>query len=1637
MKHNIMTTLLLAASLFTACSSEELVPDAQGSLDIESKGLVIKAGCLTTKTDISEGKSSWEAGDEVTVVYDGKAYSYIASVSGAVTDLVSENGIENFDSSKPVAAYYPATDAEGTVAVPAERTIEFLGEDQVNAAHAPLVGIPSSEKLENGVLKMGFRNICSVIELRIDAGGLVSPAKSLTIAPASEEGYEGYVTFTGTVDASTLAVTPSVQGNELKLVFPDGTDLTKPQTVKFPVGRFTSASGLSVTLETADGKTYKRNIYKSGIKTYNESEGNWSVMHLAKAMYAFAEVKGISSAADLVDFAAAVNSGADLGPYMVDGAATLLNDIDVTGVEWIPIGNPSETASLAYNTSKELPGSCAGIVFDGGGHSISNLAMAVDIKTTQVMGLFGAIKNSVVRNLRLEDASLTISGSGISASSVACGLVAGVNYGSTIENVSVNGTVTGSAKSTSARNVAIGGICGLALTLDASSPAKFITCRTSGKIDVDIAEKYSNTNTVVVAGIAGAVSGGGADVVTFENCTNGAAIDVKSYRAAGIVGNAYKTKATDCTNVADIICSHSADKVSSSVSGVRMGGIMAYSSNQSGDGSIFTNCINTGTVATVEPESAAGGICGLIKCMTLSGCKSSGNIICPEGKRGLLVGTISASTNPSVFAGCGVKGAVASAMDLSDAVAANAMNYMELAGNLASDAVCETFNAENIVLLESDPVPGKGIATAEDLVGFAEAVNAGDEEALSAFYDGDFIVNLLADIDCSSIDEWIPVGTAEKPFTGHFQGNGHAIKNLSMVSSGTETVYGLFGIVGAGAIIENFMLDSGCSMTIKPAQPINSGVVAGSVSDAVIMDITSYAAIAFKESTISAANKRSTIGMVGNLVSGDVSPVVEGLVNYGSVTVEENVNTESGANCVHAAGIVAFANGKADVPAIVRKCINYGDLNTTVARVSGIIAGPNSYCTITDCVNRGNVFNKHKKAGAGRLGNIACNLGNCVTLANCINYGDIVSASSDRCGGICGNIGSASAVLSGCENYGRIVSDEKTYRGTICGYFAQNIKVDSCIAQGDVGEYNGGTWSMAGVNSDNYFSHIGAVKAGCEYVTPLNIWWSADSINAGDEFGVEPGNVTFAYTGGTFLVSLSCKTWNWTTVPSEDWLSVVDESGNVKMSGTMSATVQRLYVRADINPTTSVRTGSVTFSSADGTQSATVSVSQASATATTASKWVFTSTGTGKFTDYWTSGSHIIPATDGTSGIISAVRGEANASVPFNYSVSSGKPYVGTLVKDDCLMFSFPVENIGAGTWFQFNTIIGSKTNAHKYYILEYLDGGQWKSVPENLRTASEDASLKYTFMVSGMQSGADYQHASVFQLFRLDNAISSGTLKVRLRAVGTYTCSGVAESTSNSTAEIFIPAFGFSGAYCCKIGDSAPKTEKRVLALGNSFSYYNNPLWYLQEIAVKEGNFVELSGHVKGSQNLAQHASLTLSTEVVSQGHYDYAFLQDQSENPAKYASTGDASILNAAVALADNVRSYSPSCRVVLENTWSFNGKAGSYGGTLETFDNCLASGTKAMASAASAWVSPIGQAFARCRELYPSVKLYHTDNKHQSAYGAYLKACVNYLVMFGEKFGTAPADCGLDPAAAANLRAIAEEIVLGHEQDYLITR
>ena len=95
------------------------------------------------------------------------------------------------------------------------------------------------------------------------------------------------------------------------------------------------------------------------------------------------------------------------------------------------------------------------------------------------------------------------------------------------------------------------------------------------------------------------------------------------------------------------------------------------------------------------------------------------------------------------------------------------------------------------------------INSPEDFLAFGRAVNYYGLTSLHG--------RLNADLDLSSVNSKLePIGTAGNPYVGCFDGQGHTISNLNM-QAGSNYV-GLFGVVGGGVIIKNFVLDSTCSI---------------------------------------------------------------------------------------------------------------------------------------------------------------------------------------------------------------------------------------------------------------------------------------------------------------------------------------------------------------------------------------------------------------------------------------------------------------------------------------------------------------------------------------------------------------------------------------------------------------------------------------------------------------------------------------------------------------------------------------------------------------------------------------------------------------------------------------------------------
>lgn len=502
-------------------------------------------------------------------------------------------------------------------------------------------------------------------------------------------------------------------------------------------------------------------------------------------------------------------------------------------------------------------------------------------------------------------------------------------------------------------------------------------------------------------------------------------------------------------------------------------------------------------------------------------------------------------------------------------------------------------------------------------------------------------------------------------------------------------------------------------------------------------------------------------------------------------------------------------------------------------------------------------------------------------------------------------------------------------------------------------------------------------------------------------------------------------------MPSDSWLQTAEVPGDTVAA---NSTV-RFYVAPD-GPTVTRRSASIEFRGLASGRSTALTVSQEPMTVADSfpAKWHY---GTdeaagGGWLDHGAARANMGVGRNGAMMTAVGVNNRRLGHVlATSYKQSIG---IANLYTGDYLLFSVPVKALPAGCDVDFMLTIAANDNtAPKYWVAEILDGGEWRKPdgPLDLRqTDGED----YSFYTKWFNA---YQYATFAQTFTLRNAIDNGLLQVRCRVVGRRNGADGELSPLNA-GTVFLPSHDFTACGLTAYPGIRQTDMCRVAVLGNSFTYFNGSLFMLKEIARSQGHRLDMRAHLKGAQSFRSHMGLERSVGVIDEPGYDYVILQDQSEQHNKLADGKGDNVIADTKALTARFRAASPDARIILENTWCSPKKDWNTYGSPEIHTDRLLTGALHVAQADPdiACVSPVGVAFESAYKAgIPG--LWHSDMKHPGRNGSYLKACVHYLVLYGEPFTDSVPDCECDPAIAGRLRDIAEQTVLGHETDYGITR
>lgn len=465
----------------------------------------------------------------------------------------------------------------------------------------------------------------------------------------------------------------------------------------------------------------------------------------------------ISTADELRWFAGLVNGTLTDGTAQNTAAwAVLTTNINLGGGAWTPIGNYSASTSLQYTGT-----------FDGADHTISNLT--VDNSSADYQGFVGYLgRGGAIQNLTLDE-SCSVTGSDN------VGGICGYNYG-TIQNCSNSASVSGSWY--------VGGICG------ENHYGTVTYCHNTGSISCT---KYR------VGGICGYNTG------TITYCYNTGSIS--GSRGGGICGENGSFK--------EIRYCYSTGQMEGSI----RGGICGYN-----DGGTITNCYCCSETSNNYAIASSYGTCTVEKVECLeSNAFASGEVAY------LLNGSNPGEDNvwrqnldngetvdqlPVLDNTHGIVYLIS--MDCSGRPSATSRytNDEEAASGpgehtFGDDGFCTVCGGYEPA--EKNENGSYEISNVGQLFWFAALVNGDNTYAVFDSQDAAASATLTTDIIIPNERKWTPIGNTDNYYTGAFDGQGHAIENLVVESSGFAS-RGFVGGLGSAGKIQNLALKN-CSVT--------------------------------------------------------------------------------------------------------------------------------------------------------------------------------------------------------------------------------------------------------------------------------------------------------------------------------------------------------------------------------------------------------------------------------------------------------------------------------------------------------------------------------------------------------------------------------------------------------------------------------------------------------------------------------------------------------------------------------------------------------------------------------------------------------------------------------------------------------
>lgn len=224
------------------------------------------------------------------------------------------------------------------------------------------------------------------------------------------------------------------------------------------------------------------------------------------------------------------------------------------------------------------------------------------------------------------------------------------------------------------------------------------------------------------------------------------------------------------------------------------------------------------------------------------------------------------------------------------------------------------------------------------------------------------------------------------------------------------------------------------------------------------------------------------------------------------------------------------------------------------------------------------------------------------------------------------------------------------------------------------------------------------------------------------------------------------------------------------------------------------------------------------------------------------------------------------------------------------------------------------------------------------------------------------------------------------------------------------------------------------VLFIGNSYTYVNNLPQTVADIATSMGDTMTFDSNTPGGYTLNLHSTNVTTLAKINSQPWDFVVLQEQSQLPSFDPLQVNVDVFPYARKL-DSLILVNDSCtETFFYMTWGRqNGDASNCASyppvcTYNGMQQRLRDSYVQMSIDNHGSVSPVGAAWKRLRDTYPTINLYQPDESHPSVHGTYLAACVFYSSLFHKSaVGASFISPGISASDAYAIQSVASSTVL----------